>query len=531
MNAIVTGKEMAQADNAAIDKLLTSETRLMELAGRQAAEIISRSLHRENGQLHDCGFLILCGKGNNGGDGFVLARHLLNKGASVDVVTLYPPDSLKDINREGLGILQAYASHSSRLRLFATLDDAMNTIEQQEYTAIIDALLGTGLNLEHEGVTLRDPVRSAIELINSRSSQNASPVIALDLPSGLDATTGYSAAPTIRADMTITMAYRKTGFFFNAGPELTGEVHTAEISIPPFLLPETCCREIDDEYASACFTLRSPSSAKHTNGKLLIIAGSLSPEASMTGAAILATRAALACGTGYVCTSLPLEAAAALHATAPAATVISRKPDALEQKIRWADAIVLGCGLGRTPADLELVRRLVTSRVFTTKKVVLDADALFALAESGIDLAQSGMQDAVLTPHNGEFSRLTGLAIPDISADPIMHARVFSRNHNVTLLLKGNPTVISSPQGKVHLNTSGTEALATAGTGDILSGMIGALAAKGCSTFEAASAASWFHARAGDLAHDISSLVTAEQVVHRIPEAISEMFSITPDTP
>ncbi|ARM30998.1 NAD(P)H-hydrate dehydratase [Prosthecochloris sp. HL-130-GSB] len=526
MKPILTGEEMALADRGAIEKLHTSETRLMELAGREASVIISDMVSPGSSSLDECSFLLVCGKGNNGGDGFVLARHLLNKGAAVDVLLLYPSPLLRDINRDGLAILEAYLPCYPGLRIFSSEEEALPYTAEQQYSAIIDAVLGTGLHLERNDTPLRDPVKAGIELINSYRTRTGSPVISLDLPSGLDATSGYASKPSVQADATITMAYKKTGFFFNSGPVLAGEVHTAEISIPECIVPPTCCRETDIGYASRCFPLRSPSSAKHTNGKVLVIAGSSSTTSSMTGAAILSTRAALACGAGYVCTSVPSEARTAIHTSVPAATVVSRERDILEEKIAWADAIVLGCGLGRTEMDRSLVTSLLSDPVMKKKKLVLDADALFAIASERLPLHEANLEDAVLTPHAGEFSRLSGLDTGIITSWPLEYLKEFSSDNKVSILLKGNPTLVASPDGTLHLNSSGTEALATAGTGDILAGMIGAFAARGLSAFDAASVAAWFHGRAGDLAGDISSLVTAEQVLDTISKAIEEIFSI-----
>lgn len=526
MQPILTAKEMSRADKAAIEQLHTDESRLMELAGREASRIIRKCFAAEETGLDGFAFLIVCGKGNNGGDGFVLARHLINLGAVVDLILVYPPETFSALNRKGLAILEAYSANTESIRIFKSHEEALPFVAERHYNGIVDAILGTGLNLKTEGDALKTPVKHAAELVNSIHERSQAVTVSLDLPSGLDATTGYASSPVVHADVTISMAYLKTGFFFNSGPGVCGDVHIAEISIPEFLVRQSKCHLIDKEFASDNFLLRDPGEAKHNNGKLLVIAGSQHNESSMLGACLLATKAAVNSGAGYVCVSLPVELAGPLHTYVPSATVIGRDFGSLREKASWADAIVMGCGLGREKETISLVQKLLTDPVVVSKKLILDADALFALSQNGFSLDKQNFQDILLTPHAGEFSRLTGLTVDEIMANPLDAARGFSAKNKVNLLLKGNPTCIVQPSGDVLINNTGTEALSTAGTGDVLSGMIGAFAAKGIDTFHAGGAAAWFHGRAGDLASDVSSLVSSEDVLGAIPAAIGEAFDI-----
>ena len=524
MLPILTAEEMSRADRDAVELLHTDESRLMELAGREASRIIRESFDANNEGLDGSSFLIVCGKGNNGGDGFILARHLLNLDATVDLVLLYPPENLAELNREGLAIVEAYGTHTDKLRIFNGHDEALPFVAECNYDGVIDAILGTGLHLKAEGDVLKSPVKQAIELINSIRERSSAVTIALDLPSGLDATSGFASSPAVQADLTVCMAYLKTGFFLNSGIKLSGEVHIAEISIPKFLVNNCKCYLTDQEFAAENFILRDPGGAKHKNGKLLIIAGSRESGSSMLGASLLVAKAAINTGAGYVCVSLPPELSGPLHTYAPSATVTDRDFKSIREKASWADAIVMGCGLGRERETIELLHRLLADPVITSKKLVLDADALFALSQESFSFDDRNFQDILLTPHAGEFSRLSGLPIDEIQADPLETVRRYAAENRVNVLLKGNPTCIAHPSGNVILNNSGTEALSTAGTGDVLSGMIGALAAKGIDTFNAGGAATWFHGRAGDLANDVSSLVSSEDVLRAIPEAIAEIF-------
>lgn len=517
MKPVLTAHEMSLADRSAIEELRTGETRLMELAGREAARLLA--LQFEGSDLEGRSFLIVCGKGNNGGDGFVAARHLLNLGAEVDVVPVWPESELSGVNLEGLNILKAYRRYNEGLRIFTGLDEALQLTGERSYDAVIDALFGTGFRIAPDSWRLDGPVASAIRLINLLNEQSGAVTIALDLPSGLDATSGIAAEPCVKADQTIAMAFLKTGFFMNDGPLMCGDVTVAEISIPQFLVEPSPCMLVDETFVAENFLLRGQSSAKHQNGKLLIIAGSAEGGASMLGAAMLAAGAALKSGVGYVCASLPEGHATAMHGFAPQVVVIGREPDALVEKARWADAIVIGCGLGRSGESQGLVAELLRHPDVASKKLVIDADALYAVSERGLFDDGHALEDAILTPHIAECSRLAGLAVDEIADSPIEHSRSFASAWNVNLLLKGRPTFIASPTGTVLISDSGTEALATAGTGDLLAGMIGALAAKGLETYEAAATAAWLHGRAGDLACDVSSLVSATDVLQAIPQA------------
>ncbi|NTW11552.1 MAG: NAD(P)H-hydrate epimerase, partial [Chlorobiaceae bacterium] len=299
MQPVLTAHEMQIADKAAKESLFTGEARLMELAGRECVRVICETLQHE--KLDGAVFLVICGKGNNGGDGFVIARHLLNLGASVDLVLLYPETSILGVNREGLLILRAYEGFQDNLRIFPSHDEALPFVAETAYDVLVDAMTGTGFRLSVGSEKLTGPLSSGIDLLNNIRERSQAITVAVDIPSGLDATSGYSAIPAVKADLTVTMAFLKTGFFLNDGPGCCGETRVAEISIPRFLVEPAHRLLIDEEFAAAHFHLREPSSAKHKNGKVLIVAGSRTGESSMLGAAILSARAAVKTGAGYVC--------------------------------------------------------------------------------------------------------------------------------------------------------------------------------------------------------------------------------------
>lgn len=521
MLPVVTAAEMMRADSAAIDDLQVGAIRLMELAGARTSDLVRELIEKEN--ISGSSFLVVCGKGNNGGDGLVLARHLLNHGAEVDILLLYPETDLSPINRNTLDTLCGYQALSGCLRIFHGHAEALPFVRDTHYEVLIDAILGTGLKLRRQ---LSSPLCEGIDLLNGIHDRAGSPLIALDIPSGLDATSGVAAERCVLADMTVSMAFLKTGFFFNDGPLHCGELRIADISIPEFLIAPSACRLTDKEYAAEHFILREPEGAKHQSGKVLIVAGSQSDNASMLGAAMLAVKAALKTGAGYVCAAIPIAAAGMLHSYAPEAVVIAQEMDAILEKAGWADAVLIGCGLGRDPKTVDFIRELLRKPEITGCKLVLDADALFAL--SGVALPASGIDFAntILTPHYGEFSRLCGHTADEIALNALVLATDFARLNRVNLLLKGHPTLIVGGEEGLMLNDSGTEALSTAGSGDILAGMIAAIAAKGAEILDAGAAAAWFHGRAGDLANDISSLVSANDILNAIPEAVQEIFSL-----
>ncbi len=526
MLPVVTALEMKRADKAAIEQLHIGETRLMELAGRECLRVIKETLQSHDLQHPDSlagtSFLVVAGKGNNGGDGFVLARHLLNLDASVDLVLLYPEANLQGVNLEGLATLKAYRKHTDNLRIFASHNEAIPYVGETSYTMLIDAITGTGLRLTGSEMVLPSPLLEGIELINTIRERTGAVTLAIDVPTGLDATTGLAATPSIAADITVTMAFLKTGFSLNEGPDRCGEIQVAEISIPDFLLEPSSALLTDREFAAGNFILREASSAKHTNGKVLIIAGSQTEHTSMLGAAMLSARAALKTGAGYICLSVPISLAAAIHTALPEVVVIGRDITTIIEKAAWADAIMIGCGLGRDKEAITLITQLLTHPEIQNKKLIIDADALYALSSTGTEVLKK-CKEALLTPHCGEFSRLTGVSVESIAANPIEAAKNYARHNAVSILLKGTPTIIAGPQGAILINTSGTEALATAGSGDVLSGIIAAIAAKGTEILNAAAAAAWFHGRAGDHASNIASLVTSSMILDSLHHAFGDV--------
>ncbi|NQU46003.1 MAG: NAD(P)H-hydrate dehydratase [Chlorobium sp.] len=528
MKPVLTAVEMQLADRAAAKSFHISEACLMELAGKETLRVTLEQLGCDSPA--DMEFLVVAGRGNNGGDGFVIARHLLNLGAAVDLVLLYPDTAASGAAAGNLAILESYLGENLPLRIFRTIQEAIPYVFETSYRVIFDAMTGTGLKISEPGMALRSPLHEGIELLNSLHERTPALTAAVDIPSGLDATSGFSAESVIEADFTVTMAFLKTGLLLNDGPRAAGEVAVAEISIPKWMAVEPGCMLVDELFAAEHFVLRPEKSAKHQNGKVLIVAGSHSPEGSMAGAAILSAGAAVKTGAGYLAVALPSALASAMHMAVPEAVVINQDLKAITKKAAWADTILIGPGLGRGKDSLDLVEALLTSPEITSRKLIFDADALYAIAERGLQSLLTTIPQVLLTPHYGEFAKLAGTSAEEAATDPIHSAMRFSGSHGTAVLLKGTPTLIANPSGTALLNTSGTEALATAGTGDVLSGIIAALSAKGETLADAAGAAAWLHGRAGDLAANVSSLVSATMVLDSIPAAIEELFDFESDS-
>jgi len=230
MKPILTAVEMQQADRAAAERFHISEACLMELAGKECVRVTLEQL--ELSSPADMEFLVVAGRGNNGGDGFVIARHLLNLGATVDLVLLYPESTSTGAAASNLAILESYFSNNLPLRIFKSLQEALPFVSERPYSVMFDAMTGTGLRITEPGMALRPPLNEGIELLNALHERTEAMTAAVDIPSGLDATSGLGAECVVEADYTVTMAFLKTGLLLNEGPRAAGEVVVAEISIP-----------------------------------------------------------------------------------------------------------------------------------------------------------------------------------------------------------------------------------------------------------------------------------------------------------
>lgn len=532
MLPVLTAQEMREVDYDAVVKLRITEKQLMELAGKESCNILLEKFSSLVGKS----VLVLCGKGNNGGDGIVLARHLINHGALVDLAYLCKTDLLKQDGAASLKILTQYVAYTDSFRIFEADEFLPEVIYTKHYDLVIDAILGTGYkrtdhpkgikrresnnpylpNISEEQLaepekqpfelanelrpSLSPLIREAVSLINHKKHHHGAFVVALDAPTGLDCTTGEAETPCVEADLTIALGFLKSGFFFGKGRDVCGEIRVADISIPHFLVKPDAMLLVDETFVSAHLPVRAKQSAKHLNGKVLIVAGSQSESSSMMGALVLSLRAALKCGAGYICAAVPPSTFNLVHSLIPEAVLIAQTESNILEKAEWADAVLIGCGLGRTPQCQAFIAKLLTSSLLAEKKLVLDADALYTIAELDL-LPQLRLSNAILTPHLGEFSRLIQTPAKAIDADRLYYAKQFVNECGLELLLKGAPTLIMT-NSRRYLSNTGTEALATAGTGDVLAGMIASFAAQGLSLDIASALSAYLHGVAGKKASE-----------------------------
>jgi NAD(P)H-hydrate epimerase len=511
MLKMLNATSMHRVDGLATRRYAIPSVILMENAGRSVVDVAASKLDGLEGKR----ILIVAGKGNNGGDGFVAARHAAHRGAMVDVLLTAGADSLRD------DALQAYemiatAGHPA-LRLIPISKFA--SVRKRSYDSIIDAIFGTSFHGE-----IRGTLQSIVRWMNTSPAL----VIAVDIPSGLDATTGKSAPCTVKADVTVTMAALKPGLLLGSGREYCGEVLVADIHVPEELILSVG----DDIFAAERqdiiehLPVRPATAHKYSVGKIFALAGSR----RFTGAALLTSRAAMKAGAGAVVLGIPatefstvarrtLEVMPlSLDATVDG-TVAASAGKMIFEKLRWADALVIGPGLGRNKETASLIRRVVSE---TNLPILLDADGLNAFAGLTALLRKTKSRNIVLTPHAGEFARLLNLPVKDVEEDGLSLAQKFSKHHGVVLVLKGASTIIASPDGRVAVNTTGNPGMATAGAGDVLSGIIGALLSQRVDAFWAAIVGTYIHGRAGDFATEAlgERSTMASDIVKQLPSAI-----------
>lgn len=451
---ILTVAEMAAADRAAIEAG-TPGVELMERAGQAVADAVAQRFRPQPA-------LVLCGPGNNGGDGYVVARLLKQRGWPVEVRALGEPAT-----RDAQAMSARWDGPTKPLN--GDLDGAL----------VIDALFGAGLSRPLDGAAA-----GAAALLANRPGT----VVAVDVPSGVPGDTGLPLGPAVCAGLTVTFHARKPGHVLEPGRSLCGEVVVADIG-----LGETASKIVENgpDLWLPRFPWPSAASHKHARGRLMVISG----EAWSTGAARLAARAGLRIGAGLVTVYAGQDALAANAAHLEAVMLKPFDTDLeLEQAADGADAAVIGPAAGVN--ETTLLNVLALAR--TGAALVIDADAITVFRDDPEELFSVLDRDDVLTPHPGEFERLFPGLLKS-SPERITAARRAAEKAGAVVLLKGPDTVIAAPDGRAAVNINGSPWLATAGSGDVLAGYIGGLVSQGMESFEAACAAAWIHAEAAEL--------------------------------
>ena len=497
---------MRDMDRRAAEEYGMPSLLLMENAGRAVAE-------RALALLRECGgrsVRVICGKGNNGGDGFVAARHLHNRGVEVECVLAGETSAVQGDARVNLNLLQKLD--------VPLLHFVPGSITEFDTDLVIDALLGTGFQGQP-----RSPVAEAIQAINSASV----PVLAVDVPSGLNADTG-AAEQCVRATETVTFGLPKLGLLTDAGRRLAGRLVVAHISLPRPLLesPELKAEWITAERARPLWPARAADAHKGDSGKLFVLAGS----PGLTGAAAMTCQSALRAGAGLVTLGIPEslypimagKLTEAMSLPLPETETHAHGPASLEQireRLRGGSALAAGPGFGRDPRSGELLRALFAE---CPVPAVIDADGLNLLAP-----AERGTfpERSIVTPHLVEMARLLGTELESVQSNRVETARRAADRLGCVVVLKGPGTVIAAPDGRVGVNSSGGPALATGGTGDALTGIVAAALARGLEPYEAAVAGVFLHGLAGEIAEERFGApgAIAGDVIRAIPEALRRL--------
>ena len=511
---LVTAKEMKALDVQAQNDYAMPGILLMDNAAQAVAEAVHEALTVLEGER----VVIFCGGGNNGGDGLGAARWLQSYGVSVR--TFVVGAALDAVQGDAAVELAMFTKAGGRVEALSTEDDwVLAELAASKADVLVDALLGTGFHGELEGDVLR-----ACELLNKSEKY----ILAVDIPTGVNADNGAVCEQAVRADHTVTMALVKTGLLLYPGREYCGDIELADISMPVKLVEDYKSDKyrLTDEIVRELLPLRKANAHKGDAGRVVICAGS----PGYTGAAALASDAAVKAGAGLVSLYTPLSSRDVLAIKLTEVMVhglLERMPGILgggaasdvASSAEAADVLAIGPGLGTSESTQEAVRTILQK---ITTPVVIDADALTALAGHTEILAAMQAQK-VLTPHPGEMARLTGLEIGEIEADRINVAKKYAEEWQAIVVLKGAPTVIGCPNGTVYVNSTGNSSLATGGSGDVLTGIIAGLAAQEISLQEAAICGVYLHGLAAELT-GIDIGLAAGELAALLPQAREQVL-------
>ncbi|MCL2266415.1 MAG: NAD(P)H-hydrate dehydratase [Treponema sp.] len=541
---LVTAARMREIEKKAEKEYGIPSILLMENAAVKITEHCVRVLS----EINNPRVLIACGSGNNGGDGFAVARYLHVKGIDVRIILIGDTESVKGDAEVNLKIIKKLNIPADILKTGEKASLCANSL--QKYDLIIDAIFGTGLSRNIEG-----GAKQLIETLN----KNAKYVISVDIPSGVHSDTGRIMGCAVKANETITLGYAKTGLYLYPGAEYTGKISIEDIGIPPQIQIQAIEKNEMNKIENEAFTanifaeddilnilpLRKKRSNKGDFGKVTVFAGS----DEMPGAAALACSAAYMTGCGLVRACVTAHTSDVIHKwqrEVVTCNVIekngmyckeslmnfsankNKSVKNLTEEINSSNVIVLGPGIGRSAGVTEFILEFLDT---VKVPVIIDADALFAISEN-VNILKTLKAPCVITPHPGEMSRLTSLSVPEILDDIAGTALNFAKEFNVITLLKDAHTVIASPDGEININITGNNALSKAGTGDALSGIIAGFASQICgksmernnkelikNIFNACILGAYFHGIAAEAACLEKSIysVTASDVINKIP--------------
>lgn len=513
---LVTGDEMRKMDHETITSFGLPGRILMENAGRGSSEILIQRFPDIKARR----VAIIAGRGNNGGDGFVIARYLAQKAIPVKVYLLSGKDTIRGDAAANLHLLSKMNVPVTEILNERDLGTYQTEMAHQELW--IDAILGTGLKSEVKGF-----YRKCIEYLNG----SGKPVLAVDMPSGLNADTGQPCGICIQAHTTVTFAFPKCGHYLYPGAGYTGHLEVIDIGIPSHIVSKTAPTQqlLTTDIIRDNWIYRAPDIHKGTAGHLLIIAGS----PGKTGAAAMTAIAAMRIGSGLVTLGIPkslnpiLESQILEAMTDPLpetqyGQLDESSFDRIMALLADKKCLAIGPGIGMAGGTKKLLCRIIQQSICP---VVIDADGLNHLAEEK-KLFKALKVPVVLTPHPGEMARLTGRSVKDIQLDRIGCARSFAKAYQVHIVLKGAGTVIAHPDGHVYVNPTGNSGMASGGMGDVLTGLIAGLITQGHTPEQATHIAVFLHGMAADDLAETNGPVgfLASEVMNRIPETLSKLL-------
>lgn len=512
---ILTSKQMQGVDKKAIEKLGIIGPILMENAGIQ----ITKEILDKFPQIQHERVVIVAGKGNNGGDGFVVARHLFNQGCKPVVLLLASRKELK-----GDAALNAGIAHKIGVTIKEVTSSrhwGANKRILSKATVVVDAIFGTGLTSPARGL-----YAAAIQSINKSKGYK----VAVDIPSGLSSDTFAIIGPCVKADLTISLATAKVAHVFPPAENCVGELKIGDISVPPYLFEDEKFKleMVEKERIRPYFERRKKATHKGTYGHLLMLSGSI----GKTGAAVMAGKAALKMGAGLVTAAvpkscLPIVARSMMELMTeplPETEKGSLSAEALPEILRLLkekDALMLGPGISTHRSTKELVLSLLPELKIP---VVLDADALNILAFKP-SVLKSLSKPAVITPHPGEFARLLNSSTKEVLDKRLELVPRFAKKYGIYVVLKGYRTLTSTPDGKTYVNPTGNPGMATAGSGDVLSGMIASMIIQEKNLLDAILAAVYVHGLSGDIGASRlgEKSLTAGNMITYLPAAIKAL--------
>lgn len=510
---LIDGEASRKMDKEAMEVFGLDTLVLMENAGLRSADYAASLLKDSSG---DARISVIVGKGNNGGDGFVMARHLFNKGFEVEVFCLGQPETFSPAAQRNwetahaMGMKITYLDKARDLTLFR--------VKLAASRMIVDAIFGSGFKGEMTGLA-----KDVVEIINDVNR----PVLALDIPSGIDADSGETGTTFVKADYTVSFALPKFGNIMAPGGEYNGTLKVVDISFPKELTREKDGDDavIDEDWALTKMRPRKADTHKGIYGHVLVAGGST----NMAGSLILAGKGALKAGAGLVTYMMPWSLHEAVRAQNLEA-MTCRLPENEDGSLGVAAAepilqqtgnkiLVLGMGLSRTEESMALVKRIMED---VNCPLVLDADALIALGE--LEGRKKTQHPLVLTPHPGEMSRILGWSIREVQENRIKAAKLAAKKFTAVVVLKGSRTIIADPSGKILVNLTGNAGMATGGMGDVLSGIIGALLGQGLDPLSAAALGVYFHGLAGDkAAEDKGEMgLNAGDIIDYLPHVLAD---------